>query len=108
MNRSGWIDALAVACERGKAGSRRRANRLFECRLKQVLNGSYTGNLEKVRASVEGALMGAIVDCPAIGEIPRNHCIDNQSRRQFSTTNPLRVQLHRACRTCENNLGGDK
>ncbi|MEJ1402534.1 MAG: XRE family transcriptional regulator [Candidatus Sedimenticola sp. (ex Thyasira tokunagai)] len=73
----------------------------------QVLKGTYGGenggDLKAVEESVRGAIMGATIDCPVIGEIPRNRCIDHQRRSgSFAATNPLRVQLHRHCPTCPN------
>jgi hypothetical protein len=49
-------------------------------------------------------LMGVSIDCPIIGEIPLNICVDNQSR-PFAATNPMRVRLHRACKACPNRRG---
>ena len=69
----------------------------------QVLKGTYTGDLKAVQAKVEGALMGAMVQCPVIGEMPRNRCVEHQARsRSFATTNPLRVRLAKVCPTCPN------
>lgn len=69
----------------------------------QVLKGTYTGDLKAVQAKVEGALMGAMVECPVIGEMPRNRCVEHQARsRNFATTNPLRVRLAKVCPTCPN------
>jgi hypothetical protein len=105
---SDWIRILRAHCARSSQVRVAEQIGYSSTVVNQVLKGTYPGNWEKVRASVEGALMGATVDCPVIGEIPRNRCIDHQNRRQFAATNPLRVRLHRACRTCEHNLGGDK
>ena len=69
----------------------------------QVLKGHYAGDLKAVQAKVEGALMGATVECPVIGEMPRNRCIEHQARaNRFATSNPLRVQLSKACPKCPN------
>lgn len=67
----------------------------------QVLKGIYTGDLKAVQAKVEGALMGAMVECPVIGELPRNRCVEHQGRK-FAATNPLRVTLSQACPKCPN------
>ena len=71
----------------------------------QVLSGSYKGDLTAVQQKVEGALMGLTVDCPVIGEIPRNRCLEYQ-RQPFSATNPMRVRLSKACQTCPHRRGG--
>lgn len=68
-----------------------------------VLKGTYTGNLQRVEAAVNGALMGQSVDCPVIGELARNKCLDHQ-RAAFAATNPQRVQLWLTCPGCTHNL----
>jgi hypothetical protein len=70
--------------------------------ISQVLKGTYTGDVNKVRAKVEGAYMGAMVHCPGYGgDIPRNRCIEQQGR-PFAATNPSRVRLYHTCPTCPN------
>lgn len=71
----------------------------------QVLAGKYAGDLSAVKQKVEGALMGLSVDCPVVGELPRNRCLDYQ-RRSFGATNPMRVRLAQACPACPNRRGG--
>lgn len=96
-----WVESLRN--EVVKAGSQEKAGERIgysAAVVNQVLKGSYTGNIEKVKAKVEGAFMGAVVDCPVIGEIPRNRCVDHQGKK-FAATNPMRVQLHRSCPTCD-------
>lgn len=68
-----------------------------------VLKGSYKGNLSTVEERVKGALMGQSVDCPVIGELARNKCLDHQ-RAAFAATNPQRVQLWLTCPGCTHNL----
>lgn len=106
---SQWLNVLRTECKRTSQAKVAATLGYSATTISQVLNGSYPGNLEKFRATVEGALMGVTVDCPVIGEIPRNRCIDHQNRRQFAATNPLRVQLHGVCPDCTNSKhGGDK
>jgi hypothetical protein len=70
--------------------------------LSQVIGGKYPANAKRLQALVEGALMGQTVQCPALGtDIPRNTCLDNQ-KRSFAATNPARVALQQACKTCPN------
>ena len=70
----------------------------------QVLSGNYKGDLAAVQKAVEGALMGLTVQCPVIGDMPRNVCLEYQ-RRSTRATNPLRVQLNKACPNCPNRRG---
>lgn len=92
-----WIEELRAACER--LGQKEIGKRVgySPTVLSQVLKGKYPGDMERVRVQVEGALMGREVDCPMLGEITLDVCRSHQNRR-FSATNPLRVQMYRACR----------
>lgn len=98
-----WLTALR---EHAKAHNQRKAADAIGYSttvVSQVLKGIYPGDLAAVQAKVEGALMGAMVECPVIGEMPRNRCVEHQARsRNFATTNPLRVRLAKVCPTCPN------
>ncbi|CQR43683.1 conserved hypothetical protein [Thiomonas sp. CB3] len=101
MSEITWTQALADACA---ATSQREVAALIgysESVISQALAGKYRGDIKRVRAAVEGALLGATVDCPVLGPIPRQRCIEHQ-RRPFAPTNPTRVQLWRTCPTCPN------
>lgn len=96
-----WIDALRAEAARTSQGAAAGRLGYSPAVVNQVLKGTYKGDLKSVEEAVRGAIMGAKVDCPVIGDIPRNRCIDHQRRSSsFAATNPLRVQLHRACPTC--------
>jgi len=99
---SDWTDILRAESERtsqSRAGTRIGYSSTVVCR---VLAGDYTGDVGSVEDAVRGALMGETVDCPVIGDIPRNRCIEHQ-RKPFAATNPMRVSLWRACRSgCPN------
>jgi len=93
-----WIDALRAACARVGSQARVAAQIGYSpAVVNQVLKGVYKGDIARVQQAVEGALMGATVDCPVLGELPRNRCLENQDR-PFAATNPIRVQLYRTCR----------
>jgi hypothetical protein len=100
-----WIAALKQACQVNSQAVVATKIGMSPAVVNQVLKGCYNGSLINVRKRVEGALLGVTVDCPMIGDIPLNRCIDNQSR-PFAATNPLRVALHRACKTCVNHSAG--
>ena len=72
----------------------------------QVLSGTYKGDMKAVQQKVEGALMGVTVDCPVIGELPRNRCLEYQ-RLPFAASNPLRVRFTSACPKCPNRRGAE-
>lgn len=68
----------------------------------QVLNGKYAGHrVSGFKEKFKGAFMGYCVNCPVVGELARDRCLEFQSR-DFCATNPTRVQLYHACRSgCE-------
>ena len=92
-----WLDELRAAC--AKLGQKEIARRIgySSAVVSQVLHEKYPGDLGRVQACVEGVLMKRVVDCPTLGEITLNVCHGHQARK-FSTTNPMRVQMYRACR----------
>ena len=64
----------------------------------RVLKGNYEGDAQAVQKAVEGALMGATVNCPVLREIAANRCLEIQGQ-PFAATNPTRVALFKACRS---------
>ncbi|WP_298437962.1 hypothetical protein [Geobacter sp.] len=66
----------------------------------QALRGTYKGDLSNMLGKVSEVFGNETVSCPILGEIPLAKCAYHR-RREFAATNPLRVQLWRACRQCE-------
>lgn len=98
-----WIEALRNEAKRTSQSAAATRIGYSPAVVNTVLKGTYKGQLQNIEEAVRGAIMGATVDCPVIGEIPRNRCIDHQRRKStFAATNPLRVQLHRSCPVCPN------
>jgi hypothetical protein len=104
-----WVEELRRACERTtQASVARRLARAGDGKypsasiINQALKGNYAGDIGRLQGVVEGVLMQSSVECPVIGELPRQRCIEHQSRH-FAATNPLRVLLHSTCPTCEHN-----
>lgn len=96
---SDWLTVLRDACAiHGQAVIGRRL-RYSAPVISQTLSGTYKGDLKRVQAAVEGALMQATVECPIAGELSRDRCIDNQ-RRAPAATNPARIAFARACPKC--------
>jgi len=102
MRDQAWQTVLRKACLTNSQAEVATMIGMSPAVVNQVLKHTYQGNLINVQRRVEGALMGITIDCPVIGDIPLNRCIENQSR-PFAATNPMRVMLHRACKTCRNN-----
>lgn len=105
-DKTDWLHTLGQYC---KAHGQRKAADVIgysSSVVSQVLNGKYGGDLFAVQTKVEGALMGLTVDCPVVGDLPRNRCLEYQ-RQAFAATNHLRVQLARTCPTCPNRRKAD-
>lgn len=96
-----WLDVLRGACEARTQAEVASDIGYSAAVVNQVLKGTYKGDVKRVQQAVEGGLMGAMVECPVIGELPRQRCAEYQ-RAPRSTTNPMRVQLGRACPSCKN------
>jgi len=93
-----WIAALAGECDRTTqkaAGSRIGYSAGV---VNAVLKRAYKGDYTAVEQSVRGALMAATVNCPVLGELTTDRCLQQQ-RQPFAAHNPQRIALWRACRT---------
>ena len=108
MTDTDWFATLQEACDR--IGQKAVVERLrgdggypSESVVSQVRRGIYTGRTERLKALVEGALLGIEVDCPVLDRITLNECVINQGL-PFAPVNPTRIALYRACRTCPNAL----
>jgi DNA-binding Lrp family transcriptional regulator len=99
---SKWLEVLQQQCDSRSQSSVAEDLGVSATTINQVLKRIYKGRTDRIKSMVEGKYMGAKVDCPVIGELPRDRCMQHQSRRKFAATNPLRVQLHRTCPTCPN------
>lgn len=67
-----------------------------------VINAKYAGDMQGVEESVRGALMGLKVECPILGDIGRDRCLQEQ-REPFRATSAFRAQIYHACRNgCPN------
>ena len=105
-----WIVRLAEECTRTSASEVAKRLDYSVAVVSSALLGNYKGSLRKVEAKVRGAFMGAVVDCPVLGEIERDRCETEQGRKFFGTS-ANRARLYRACRGgCPNSRlkgGGD-
>lgn len=96
-----WIRELAaIADQDGLAGAERRIG-YSRSAISTVLAGKYRGDLARVEQMVRGALMAETVDCPILGEIGRDRCL-NEQKEPFRATSRHRAQLFHACKTCPN------
>lgn len=66
-----------------------------------LLRDRYPGDVDGMASRIRGQYMAETVNCPIQGVLSRRHCLDNQAR-PIAFTNPVRVALHQACKTCHN------
>ena len=101
----GWLTALRRACDESSQAAVARRLRQADgypspALINQVLAGKYTRDTARLQGLVEGLLMRQTVDCPVLGDIGKNKCLEHQARpRRFATANPLFVRLWKACRS---------
>lgn len=95
-----WLKVLRDVCTKSSQAAVAARIGYSATVVNQVLKGKYTGDLQAVEQAVRGALLSYTVACPVLGALPAHLCLEHQ-RRPFAATNPLRVKLYRACRTCE-------
>jgi hypothetical protein len=102
-----WVEVLRAQCEKTSQSAVSRELNYSPAVINQVLKGTYKGNLSTVELAVKGLFMDGIVDCPVVGEVASNICL-NYQKLPFAAINPLRVQLYKACRSgCPHSrLGG--
>ncbi|UFZ05478.1 transcriptional regulator [Bradyrhizobium ontarionense] len=96
-----WVQALAEEADRTNA--RRVAERIgySNAVVSYVIANKYPGDVERVAEKVRGALLGAKVMCPVMGEMDRDYCLDQQKIGDTGASS-VRARLYRHCR----GLGG--
>ena len=67
----------------------------------QLLKDKYLGDVVTLAARIRGLYMAETVQCPVMGTLGRNHCLDYQ-KRPLAFTNPQRAALFKACKSCVN------
>lgn len=92
-----WVRILAEEVDRTTQTATAKRLGYSSSVVSQTLGKSYAGDLSSVEQAVRGALMGATVECPVLGEIGRDMCLDEQ-RMPAAATSAMRMQLWRACR----------
>lgn len=93
-----WVEELAAEATATSLKAAAKKIGYSDAVLSHVFSGSYSGDLARVEEKVRGALMGVTVMCPVLGEIGRDHCLDQQ-KMPFSATSSIRSKLYRACRS---------
>lgn len=91
-------EAVKVAKSQSKVAA---ALKVSTTVVSQLLSDKYAGDVAAMADRIRGKYMAETVQCPVMGTLGRNHCLDYQ-KRPLAFTNPQRAALHRACQTCPN------
>lgn len=93
-----WIVALAEACNATTQAAVAKRLGYSSTVVSLVLSNNYgNGDIGRIEQMVRGALMAEFVDCPRLGAIARNDCLEWQGK-PFAATSAHRVEMYRACR----------
>ncbi len=106
-----WIEALARLATDTNATIAAKKIGYSSSLLSSLFRGTYSGDLDKLERKVRGVLMGVNVECPILGEIGADQCLDEQGKKHVGTS-AVRTALYHACRNgCPNSRivlqGGD-
>lgn len=91
-----WVIVLAQEAQRTSGAAAAKRINYSPATVSQVISNSYRGDIGRVAEMVRGALMEATVDCPVLGEIGRDRCLDEQAK-PFAATSAHRAQLWHWC-----------
>lgn len=92
-----WVEELAKFAARTSGVAAAKRIGMSASVVTSVCKARYTGDLGAVEARVRGALMNESVDCPVLGEITRDHCLDEQKKKHVGSS-AIRTRLYQACR----------
>jgi DNA-binding transcriptional regulator YdaS (Cro superfamily) len=96
-----FVELLADAIEHaGKQRAVAKRLGISETAVSLLLKNRYKGGTDKVGSRILD-VYGNVV-CPVLGSITAAECQKN-CKAKFTPSNPQRVQLFRACKTCPNN-----
>lgn len=94
-----WLLVLAEACDASSQNVVAKRLGYSNSVVSAVLANSYKGAVHAVEKTVRGALMAEELDCPVLGALRKDRCLENQKKAvHFHTTSSLRVRLYMSCR----------
>lgn len=92
-----WVRVLAEEAGRSSMGAVARRIGYSTGVVSAVIANKYKGDLGSVEARVRGALLSEEVECPVLGAVRKDRCVDEQ-KKNFTGTSALRTRLFNACR----------
>jgi hypothetical protein len=93
-----WVTVLADMATRSSLTKTARRIGYSAALVSNVIANKYPAGTDRIEAKVRGALMNETVICPILGEIGRDHCLDEQGMTNRATSS-IRSKLYRACRS---------
>lgn len=96
-----WVETLAIECGRTSQNKVAKLLDRSPTTISLILGRNYPGEMASMAERVRGVFMDAVIDCPAVGEMPAQRCQDwRASARVFTIGNPERRRMYRACHRC--------
>jgi hypothetical protein len=92
-----WVRVLAEEAARASMGAVAKRIGYSTGVVSAVIANKYRGDLGAVEARVRGALLSEEVECPVLGPLLKNRCLDEQ-KKAFTGTSALRTRIYNACR----------
>ena len=92
-----WVRVLAEEANRTSGSDAAKRLNYSPAVVTGVVNGTYGGDLATVEAKVRGLLMRETVECPVLGDLALNRCLEEQKMDRIGSSS-LRAQLYRECR----------
>lgn len=102
-----WVEALANQVDLSSRGVVAKQLSYSTAVVSTVLSNTYAASTDKVEERVRGLFMKEVVVCPVLGETPKHICADwRKKAKSYSSHNPTRVTMFRACTRCPLTKGG--
>ena len=99
-----WVLVLAQECEATSQNKAAAKIGRSAAVVSTLLGAKYPGDLAAIEELVRGALMREVVQCPVLGDLPKNECAHWRKRaKDFAGTNALNVRMYRSCNRCDLN-----
>jgi hypothetical protein len=92
-----WVLALATRATNTTLSGTAKQVKASPSAVSHVLSNSYGAGTSRIEQKVRGVLMKATVQCPILGEIGLDRCLDEQGRK-FIGSSAIRTKLFHKCR----------
>jgi len=98
-----WVKTLVEECNARSQNQVAKKLGISSPVVSQVIRNNYQGNYENIAARVRDVFGNKLIDCPALGPIPGEACLQWRDQMGTPSSVPIRVQMDRACRLCPRN-----